>query len=62
MSGAIPVVFSMVASKVQETSNIFGLISVLSISIVFAYIITYFINKYMPWLFDLRILIMCKFS
>ena len=62
MSGAIPVVLSMVASKVQEASNIFGLISVLSISIVFAYIITYLINKYMPWLFDLRILIMCKFN
>lgn len=27
-----------------------------------SFIWSYLINKYMPWLFDLRILIMCKFS
>lgn len=57
MSGALPIVFSMFIHRFAPTENILGLIVVLCGSLCVGIVMVYFINKYIPWLFDLRLLI-----
>lgn len=53
MSGALPFVVGMAIGKVNG-ANEFGYIIVFFVSLTFALIGTYIINKWLPWLLDLR--------
>lgn len=55
MSGALPIVSSMVVNKFLPT-NFYGLMIVFVGSLTFALVAVYLINKFTPWLFDLRLL------
>lgn len=57
MSGALPIVLSMVVHKVMPGSNAVGLAIVFAGSMGISYVAVYLINRFMPWLLDLRILL-----
>ena len=57
MSGATPIVFGLLVSKFMGVS-LLGYVIVLTASLVTAYIGTYIINRWLPWLLDLRAI--CK--
>lgn len=54
MSGALPIVLSMVVHKAMPESNALGLSIVFFGSMSIGYVAVYIMNKFMPWLFDLR--------
>ena len=54
MSGALPIVLSMVVHKVMPGSNAFGLAIVFAGSMAISYVAVYIMNRFMPWLLDLR--------
>ena len=56
MSGALPIVLSMVVHKVMPGSNALGLAIVFAGSMGISYVAVYIINRWMPWLLDLRTL------
>ena len=56
MSGALPIVLSMVVQKLLPESNVLGLVIVFTGSISIAYVAVYLMNRFIPWVFDLRTL------
>ena len=56
MSGALPISLSLIAHKVIAGSHIWLFLVVWAASLVFAYIAVIVINKWLPWLFDLRLI------
>ncbi len=56
MSGALPIVLSMVVHRIIPFVNYGGLIIVFCCSIGIAFIAVYLMNRFAPWLFDLRLL------
>lgn len=56
MSGALPIVLSMLVHKVMPESNALGLAIVFTGSISIAYVAVYLMNRFIPWVFDLRVL------
>lgn len=57
MSGALPIVLSMVVHKVMPGSSALGLAIVFAGSMGISYVAVYLINRFMPWLLDLRLLL-----
>ena len=55
MSGALPIVLSMLFTKIFGTPMWYGLFIIWGMSLVIAYVATYILNSYIPWIFDLRI-------
>lgn len=56
MSGALPIVLSMLVHKLFSESNVLGLVIVFAGSMSIAYVSVYLMNRYIPWVFDLRVL------
>lgn len=56
MSGALPIVQSIVVHKVLPGSSALGLAIVFAGSMSIGYVAVYLMNRFMPWLFDLRTL------
>lgn len=56
MSGALPIVLSMVVHRLMPYSNMLGFSIVLFGSLLIGYVAVYLMNRFAPWLFDLRIL------
>lgn len=56
MSGALPIVLSIAAHKVFHVTTPIVLISVWLVSVSVAYIAVYLIKRWLPWMFDLRVL------
>lgn len=54
MSGALPITVSMLAHKGIADINLMHLIFVWVICLVLAYVIVAIINRWLPWLWDLR--------
>ena len=57
MSGALPLLFSMLLKNFFSFPSFFGLIVVFILSLQVAYVITYLLDKFTPWLFDIRIML-----
>lgn len=57
MSGALPIVLSLIMNRINEEASLFSLIVILIASIAIAYCATYIIKRFMPWIFDIRELI-----
>lgn len=53
MSGALPIVLSMVVHKVIPGANALGLSIVFAASMAISYVAVYIMNRFMPWLLDL---------
>lgn len=58
MSGALPIVLSMVVNRLMPQSNAVGFVFVLAGSAGVGYGLVYLMNRFTPWIFDLRLL--CK--
>lgn len=56
MSGALPISFSLVARKAGATSSVWVLFAVWIACLCMAYIAVKLINRWMPWLWDLRVI------
>ena len=56
MSGALPIVLSIVVHKVMPGSSAVGLAIVFVGSMGIGYVAVYIMNRFMPWLLDLRTL------
>ena len=56
MSGALPIVLSMLVHKIMPGSSAMGLAIVFAGSMGISYVAVYLMNRFMPWLFDLRTL------
>lgn len=56
MSGALPIVLSIVAHQIMDTSYGWVMLTIWGICIVLAYFIVVLINHRLPWLWDLRLL------
>lgn len=54
MSGALPIIFSMVAHKFVAGSSVWMMLTVWAASIAVAYIAVLIINRRLPWLWDFR--------
>lgn len=54
MSGALPITFSMIAHKLTISSSICMMLAIWVACMVVAYIAVFLINRWLPWLFDLR--------
>lgn len=54
MSGALPVVLSIIINKVMPVVNLLGLTVVFISSTIIALSAVYLMNKYIPFIFDLR--------
>lgn len=54
MSGGLPIVISLIVNRLYGVPSWSGLIIVWLTTVVLAYAITYILNIYMPWVFDLR--------
>lgn len=54
LSGALPITFSMVAHKVMIGSNVGMMLGIWFACLVVAYVSVVIINKWLPWLWDLR--------
>lgn len=54
MSGALPIVLSMIVHKFMPEYNAFGLMVVFTGSICIGFAIVYLLNRFTPWVFDLR--------
>ena len=54
LSGGLPMVVSMVAKRLMGVDNWWGLFLVFIICLCVAYIVTLFLNRYLPFVFDLR--------
>ncbi len=57
MSGALPIIFSLLAHKLVAGSYAWLLLTVWLSCLVVAYIAVVFINRWLPWLWDLRLLL-----
>ena len=56
MSGALPNIFSIVIAKLLGQHTIISLLIVFICSITISYFATYILNRFTPWMFDLRLL------
>ena len=57
MSGALPIVLSMVVHKIIPGANALGLATDFAGSMSISYVAVYLINRFLPWLLDLRLLL-----
>lgn len=62
VSGALPEILSLIVSRQTFLPDWAELLVVWITAIAVAYGVTYFLNRYLPWLFDLRVLWRHKFS
>lgn len=56
MSGALPITFSMAAHKLVAGSHIWMMLVLLAVCVAVAYLAVVVINKWLPWLWDLRVI------
>lgn len=56
MSGALPIVLSMLAHKMIPGSHLWLMLFVWVACLVMAYVVVMIINRWLPWIFDLRLL------
>jgi len=56
LSGALPMLVSMLVKRFLGTNHIYGLLIVFVFCLSVAYVITYVLNRFFPFLFDLRCL------
>ena len=54
LSGALPMLVSMVVKRFVGVDHMYGLFLVFIICIVIAYVVTLILNRYLPFVFDLR--------
>lgn len=54
MSGALPITLSVLLNRMIGAPTLFGLIVVWLMSLIIAFMVSLFINKYIPWVFDIR--------
>lgn len=54
MSGALPIVLSMGVHRIMPESNLLGFSIVLLGSLLISYVVVHLMNRFAPWLFDLR--------
>ena len=54
LSGALPMIVSMVAKRILPADNFCGLICIFLVCVTIATLVTYILNRYLPWLFDLK--------
>ncbi len=54
MSGALPIVFSMVANKFLTSGSVLVMLAIWIACSVIAYLAVLFINRWLPWVWDLR--------
>lgn len=56
MSGALPIIFALVMHKLMPESTVWGLLIVFAVCLMVAYLVMKFLTRWMPWLFDLRVM------
>ena len=56
MSGALPITFSLIAHKLVAGSHAWLLLAVWIACLIVVYFVVVMINKWLPWLWDLRLL------
>ncbi len=56
MSGALPITLSLVAHKLFAVSSVWVMLSIWGLCLAMAYISVSLINRWLPWLWDLRVL------
>lgn len=56
MSGALPIVISMEIQHLMPESNAVGFVIVFSGSVGISFMVVYIMNRFFPWLLDLRLL------
>lgn len=55
MSGALPITFSMIAHKVLSGNSVWVMLAIWISCLVTAYLALKLINRWLPWLWDLRL-------
>ncbi len=56
LCGSLPVSFSLIAHRILDTRPIWMLLAIWLSCLIIAYFIVCLINRYLPWLWDLRLL------
>ena len=56
MSGALPITISMLAHKLMPSSNVVTMLGIWIVCLVTSYIAVLLINRWLPWLWDLRVI------
>lgn len=56
LSGALPMLVSMVAKHFVSTDNVLSLMLVFALCLLISSIVTYVLNRYLPFVFDLRMI------
>ena len=56
MSGALPIIFVMVANKMIAICHAWIMLSIWGICLTLAYFAVILINRWLPWLWDLRVI------
>jgi len=54
MSGALPISLSLIAHKMTDGVHVWMMLTVWIVSLLFSYIAVMLINRWLPWLWDLR--------
>lgn len=55
LCGGLPIVASLIAKKVYASQHVVIMLILWSVCVIVAYFIVLFINKWLPWLWDLRV-------
>ena len=56
MSGALPITISMLAHKLMPNSNVVTMLGIWITCLVTSYVAVLLINRWLPWLWDLRVI------
>lgn len=54
LSGALPIIFGMVANTFLVSGSTFVMLAILIVCVIIAYVAVLIINRWLPWLWDLR--------
>lgn len=54
MSGALPITFSAVVKRIYLDASLGGVFLVFGLTLIWAYIASLVIVKYLPWMLDIR--------
>ena len=54
MSGALPIALSLITHKMMDGVHVWMMLAVWIVSLLFSYIAVVLINRWLPWLWDLR--------
>lgn len=56
LSGALPITFSIIAKKLLVSGSTFMMLAIWVVCMIIAYVAVQIINRWLPWLWDLRVL------